>query len=273
MNNNNEIENNKLPNPLKGKRICLTGEFRIPQKKLYSRLKAVGVEIIDRVSDTRSYKEGDAIPPVKETTHFFIVGTNPNEDSIKRYELNKHDGYHAKMIGEEQLYEYLNGNYTEEDIVSDQVVKCLNIDINYYNWKAPIINGKEFLSRKSSPLEYDIEGKKNYISGKEIYIPETMGVEKSALKQIIGNLGGYANNEYFNETDMILLSNETLKKLEQGIKDEIIINIENQYNNSNRKIFNVQFTSEYDFLNWVKKRVKLYPDKSTLKLLDSIRLQ
>ena len=53
----------ELPNPLKGKRICLTGEFRMPQKELNAKLKAVGVSTIDRVSETRVYKEGDAIPP------------------------------------------------------------------------------------------------------------------------------------------------------------------------------------------------------------------
>ena len=66
-------------NPLKGKRICLTGEFRMNQKELNAKLKAVGVETIDRVSDTRVYKEGDAIPPVKETTSFFVVGSCHND--------------------------------------------------------------------------------------------------------------------------------------------------------------------------------------------------
>ena len=37
------------PNPLKGKRICLTGEFRIPPKELNAKLKAAGVDTIDRV--------------------------------------------------------------------------------------------------------------------------------------------------------------------------------------------------------------------------------
>ena len=70
------------PNPLKGKRICLTGEFRIPPKELNAKLKAAGVDTIDRVSDTRVYKEGDAIPPVKESTSFFVVGSNPNAMAI-----------------------------------------------------------------------------------------------------------------------------------------------------------------------------------------------
>lgn len=257
----------ELTNPLKGKRICLTGEFRMPQKELNAKLKAVGVETIDRVSDTRSYKEGEAIPPVKETTSFFIVGTNPNEDSMKRYALNEHDGYHAKMISEDTLYEYLNGRFTENDFVPDIVEKRLHIDISYYNWSAPIINGKTFVSRVSSPLKYDDEGKNNPIIQKEIFVPDIPGIDMGSFCQIIGNLGGYANKEYFDDTNMIMLSDETLRKLEQGVKDKVILEIEERYNKSNTKIFNIQFTSESDFIKWVKQRMEKYPDDSTIALL------
>ena len=257
----------ELTNPLKGKRICLTGEFRMPQKELNAKLKAVGVETIDRVSDTRSYKEGEAIPPVKETTSFFIVGTNPNEDSMKRYALNEHDGYHAKMISEDTLYEYLNGRFTENDFVPDIVEKRLHIDISYYNWSAPIINGKTFVSRVSSPLKYDDEGKNNPIIQKEIFVPDIPGIDMGSFCQIIGYLGGYANKEYFDDTNMIMLSDETLRKLEQGVKDKVILEIEERYNKSNTKIFNIQFTSESDFIKWVKQRMEKYPDDSTIALL------
>ena len=257
----------ELKNPLKGKRICLTGEFRMQQKELNAKLKAVGVDTIDRVSDTRTYKEGDAIPPVKETTSFFVVGKNPNEDSMKRYALNEHDGYHAKMITEDKLYDYLCGRFSEEDMVPDVVEKHLHIDISYYNWSAPTINGKTFVSRISSPLRYDDKGNINPISQKEIFVPDIHGVDMGAFCQIIGNLGGYANKEYFDDTNMILLSDETLKKLEQGIKDNVILNIEDRYNKSNTKIFNIQFTSESDFIEWVKHRMERYPDDSTIALL------
>lgn len=257
------------PNPLRGKRICLTGDFRMPQKELSAKLKAVGVDIVDRVSDTRSYKEGETIPPVKESTSYFVVGSNPNEDSLKRFALNEHDGYHAKMINEDKLYALLNGNYTKEDIVPDVVEKCLHIDISYYNWTAPIINGKTFVSRVSSPLEYDAEGRLNPISQKEIFVPNISGKEMGAVYQIIGNLGGYANKDYYDETNLIMLSDETLHKLEQGIKDDVILDIENRYNKSNTKIFNVQFTSESDFISWVKRRLEVFPDKSTNDLLKS----
>ena len=255
-------------NPLKGKRICLTGDFRMPQKELYAKLKSAGVETIDRVSDSRTYKEGETIPPVKESTSFFVVGNNPNEDSLKRFSLNEHDGYHAKMINEDKLYALLSGNYTDEDFVPDTVEKCLHLDINYYNWTAPVINGKTFVSRVSSPLHYDIEDKLNPISQKEIYVPAISGIDMGVFYQIIGNLGGYANKEYYDDTNLIMLSDKTLYKLEQGIKDEVILGIENRYNKSNTKIFNVQFTSESDFINWVKQRMIIFPDESTLSLLE-----
>ena len=85
--------------------------------------------------------------------------------------------------------------------------------------------------------------------------------------QMIGNLGGYANKEYYDDTNMIMLSDETLTKLEQGIKDEVILDIEKRYNSSNTKIFNIQFTSESEFINWVKQRMLVFPDESTITLL------
>ena len=257
-----------IPNPLKGKRVCLTGEFRLPYKELKAKLESVGVKTIDKVSDTRNYQETDAIPPVKEKTHFFIVGSNPNTESLKRHALNVHDGYHAKQIDEETLYNYINGNFTEEDLISDVIEKHISIDYGYYQWEAPNINGKTFASRVSSPLIFDFEGLTNPLSQKEIFVPEIPKIDTGVIRQLIGNFGGYANKEYYDDTNIIMLSDATLEKLKQGIKDEVIIKIEDKYNKSTSKIFNVQFTCESDFINWVKKRMNVFPDESTIALLE-----
>ena len=87
------------------------------------------------------------------------------------------------------------------------------------------------------------------------------------ILQIIGNFGGYANAEYFDDTNIIMLSGETLRLLEQGLKDDVIKQIEAQYNQSSTKMFNIQFTSEPDFILWVKKRMEKFPDESTMELL------
>lgn len=258
-----------IVNPLSGKRICLTGVFRMPQKELNSKLKAVGVDpkFINWVSDTRTYKEGDVIPPVKESTHFFVVGSTPNEDSLKRFALNEHDGFHAKMISEDKLYEYLAGQFTDEDMVPDVVEKKLHLDYSYYNWAPPIINGKTFITRVASPLSYDPECRSNPITRQEIYVPDFPGVDMNVFRQLIGNLGGYANKEFFDETNIVMLSDSTLNKLKQGIKDDVILGIENRYNKSNSKIFNIQFTSESDFINWAKIRMVKFSDESSKALM------
>ena len=37
-------------------------------------------------------------------------------------------------------------------------------------------------------------------------------------------------------------------------------------------MFNVQFTSEPDFIRWVKQRMELFPDESTIALLQKYEL-
>jgi hypothetical protein len=91
------------------------------------------------------------------------------------------------------------------------------------------------------------------------------------IRQLIGNFGGYANPEYYDDTNVVMLSDETLSLLEQGVKDDIIIQIENQYNESSAKMFDIQFTCESDFISWVKKRLEKYPDESTIALLEKYK--
>ena len=148
--------------------------------------------------------------------------------------------------------------------------------MSYYYWTPPVYSDEEDEDdegtgvRCSSPLVYS-DG--NPIYGMEIYVPNRPNKDMRVLRQIIGNFGGYANTEYFNETNVVMLSEETLRLLEQGIKDDVITNIEKQYNESSTKIFNIQFTSETDFICWVKKRLEKYPDESTKGLMDEYILR
>lgn len=257
--------------PLKDRHVCLTGNFRVPRKELKEKLMAVGAKGIkqqDRSEDDEEDGEKYRFSPTKYT-HFLVVGSEPNEEALKRVALNAHDGFHARTITEEKLYEYLLGQYTDEDMVPKKLKKCISIDMSYYRWEAPVINDVTFTSRLSSPLQYAEDGSGNPVARKEIYVPDTKGAD--ALRQLIGNFGGYGNAEYFDDTNVVMLSNETLEKLERGIKDDVIIDIESKYNNSNSNIFNVQFTSEADFIKWVKKRMGRLQDESTMALLEYYR--
>lgn len=90
----------------------------------------------------------------------------------------------------------------------------------------------------------------------------------SVFYQIIGNLGGYANKEYLDDTNMILLSDETIRKAEHGVKDDVVVEIEKYYAKSSIKFQNIQFIRESDFLGWVKRRLETAPDEGTRRLLE-----
>lgn len=251
-------------NPLKDRYVCLSGEFRVPDKKLRELLLSIGAK-----PKRREKEEENKITFRYDPTKYidvFVIGNNPKEDAIKRIALNKHDGFSPVVINEDKLYDYLDGRFSEEDIIPI-VKKQLILDISYYNWTPPIIKGKSFVSRVSSPLVYNKDAHDNPITQKEIYVPQKVDIYTDVLYQIIGNLGGYANKDYYDDTNLIMLSVDTLHNLEHGKKDDVIKYIENTYNNSDAIMFNVQFTSEPDFIKWVKRRMEIYPDESTIILL------
>lgn len=119
--------------------------------------------------------------------------------------------------------------------------------------------------RNSSSLVF---GEDNPICQKEIYVPNISGKNMGVLFQIIGNLGGYANKEYLDDTEIIMLSDETLRKLKQGVKDNVVAEVEKYYAKSTAKFQNIRFIRESDFLGWVKHRLVTAPDEGTRKLLE-----
>ena len=110
--------------------------------------------------------------------------------------------------------------------------------------------------RNSSSL---VLGEDNPICQKEMYVPDIPGKNTGVFYQIIGNMGAYANKEYLDDTNIILLPDETLRKLEQGVKDEVIQEIEKYYRKSSVRFQNIRFTCESDFLCWVKSRLARLP--------------
>ena len=119
--------------------------------------------------------------------------------------------------------------------------------------------------RNSSSIVY---GEDNPFCQKELFVPTIPGKNTAVFYQIIGNIGGYDNKEYLDDTDMVLLPDETLRKLEQGTKDEVALFLEKQYAKSSTKFLKLRFTTESDFLGWVKRRLEKSPDEGTLRLLD-----
>lgn len=241
---------------LKDLRISVVGKTAMSKKVLKEKLRQAGV---------KHNKNGEISLSHIKKADILVIASNPSEDEIKRISLNEHDGFYPTRISEEELYSILSGAVTRS---FDKIIKKINITYDYYNWEAPVIKDQVFVSKVSSPIIYDMTNGSNSLAGKEIFVPDFENVNMNIFRQLIGNIGGYANNEYYEDTNVVMLSDSTLAKLKQGIKDDTILTIEEAYNRGSSDEFNVQFTCESDFMKWIKVRLDKFPDKSSAALLD-----
>lgn len=241
-------------NPLTDRRVGFIGKFK------------------NRAALVRKVKEYGASPKSKDgltrDTQILVMGSEIKQELLNRLLCYEHDGWKPLKINETELDDIFKGRYHGYD-TPPVLKKKISIDMSYYNWVPPVFTDDEEDGstgiRCSSPLIY---GDDNPIYGMEIYVPNRANKDMGVLRQIIGNFGGFANTEYFEETNVVMLSGETLRLLEQGIKDDVITTIEKQYNESSANFFNIQFTSEPDFITWVKKRLEKFPDESTMVLVE-----
>ncbi len=240
-------------NPLVNRRVGFIGQFK-NRAALVKKVKEFGASDKSKDGLTRD-------------TQILVIGNNAKQEDLNRLRCYEHDGWKPLKISEQELLDIFKGHFTGYETPLNPT-KQVDIDMSYYNWIPPITseeNGDDETSvRCSSPLNY---GEDNPIYGMEIYVPDRADKNMGIIRQIIGNLGGYANTEYFDDTNVIMLSAETLQSLKKGIKDSTITQIEDKYNRSTSKMFNIQFTSEPDFIAWVEKRLEKFPDESTMTLL------
>lgn len=249
-------------NPLTDRRVGFIGTFKKPSRAaLIRKVKDYGA--------TKESKDG-----LTRDTQILVMGSNVKQEDLNRLLCYEHDGWKPLKISEAELLEIFNGHYSGYETPS-ALSKQISIDMSYYNWIPPVYkeddddeeeNGKDKKKciRCSSPLVF---GEGNPISGMEIYVPNRPNTDMSIIRQLIGNFGGFANAEYFDETTVVMLSTKTMHLLKQGIKDEVITNLEKQYNESSAMFFNIQFTCEPDFISWVKRIQEKFPDESTIELL------
>ena len=240
-------------NPLTDRRVGFIGKFK-NRAALVKKVKELGASDKSKDGLTRD-------------TQILVMGSDVKQEDFNRLLCYEHDGWKPLKITEVDLQEIFTGHYAgfETPAIAK---KQVSLDMSYYNWTPPILSDEDSDEdsgiRCSSPLIY---GDDNPIYGMEIFVPNRPNADMGIIRQLIGNFGGYANADYYDDTNIIMLSGETLRLLEQGLKDDVIKQIEAQYNQSSTKMFNIQFTSEPDFILWVKKRMEKFPDESTMELL------
>ncbi len=197
-------------NPLTNRRVGFIGKFK-NRADLVRKVKQFGASEKSKVGLTRD-------------TQILVIGSDVKQETLNRLLCYEHDGWKPLKIRETDLEEIFKGHYKGYETPA-VLQKQISIDMSYYNWVPPVFSKDENEDeddkgiRCSSPLIY---GDDNPIYGMEIFVPNRMNTDMGILRQIIGNYGGYANTEYFDETNIVMLSEETLRLLEQGNKDNVI---------------------------------------------------
>ena len=222
-------------NPFYDRKVVITGEFSIERKALATRLKKMGADI-----DTGITKK----------THFVLIGEDPGPAKIEKLEKLIHDGFNIRKLYECDIEAIFEGQW-EQYASSSEMKKSL--DFTY----------EHFLSHHKG-----FDGLVNHISTRTIYAGKNLAGERMYFAQILGNLGAYCDNTIDNDTDICLLSDATLAKLQFGEKDDTIKYIQDTYNADKSITFDWSFISENEVLDYCKRRCEAYDDEVTMGLFE-----
>lgn len=220
--------------PFYDRKLVITGEFDIDRKELAKMLKAVGADIDTAIS---------------KKTNFVLIGEAPGPAKMAKLDKLIHDGFPIRKLYQEDLNRILAGDY-DSYRVEKTVAKDLDFTMKHY-------------------LKHHInfDNGKNVISLKELFYGKGFAGNFDLFNQITGNLGAAGDNiQIYPETNIILLSDSTLSKLEKGEKDETIQYIQNYYNSNKSIVFDFKFLSESDVLQFCKERCERCGDELTMDM-------
>lgn len=119
--------------------------------------------------------------------------------------------------------------------------------------------------------EFLTTSKSNPFYEKNIFFTQGLRTTKYTEFQIIGNLGGLANDyEFSAETDYYIIADSIIKDLQTGKIDEQLQQLEKKINAKGKKHEKLKIISETAFLNHVKKRCDETNDNVTLDLINRV---
>jgi hypothetical protein len=199
--------------PFTERSVCLLGS--VP-KSLQQRIVALGANI----------KQG-----LSRNVHYVVLGRNASADAAENLRQLAYNGYTPKVLNENDIEDILQGHYSPY-IVPEQITKDLHLTLQHY------LNN-----------QFRYEGSMNPLYTKELYLAPDVPAD---LYQMLGNRGVYANTYIDDTTDVLVISDASLKRLHEGQTDDSLRYIEQQYNQSRAQAFRFPMTSEGELLSWLR---------------------
>ena len=237
-------KNTDTHNPLYGRRIAILGSYSLEEEK------QIRYEFHKRGAIMNAKKDGRYL--LTRTTHYCIIGRNATQEELDKITDFEYDGYYVRRVPIDEytkLFAKDLGEYaTEKDIKRN-----LKINKKYLSYK-------RFVPKQSG---------RNPFYEKEIFIGDDLSGNVDIFSQMIGNIGGYANREFFDDTQMILFSDKTVERLMHEETDDTVTKVEQIYNAATDSLgfFNYSLTTESQILQWISEHCKESGDTVTLDLL------
>ena len=225
---------------LTGIRFALIGDFTAKKSELTKKLVKYG---------------GDKKTTISKESNVVVMGTHPKEKDIEKLDILKHDGFDIPRITEKDLIDILEKRNISFSF--PKVTKKVIIDYDF------IFDPKYRCLKKISK-----DGITHCLGNREIFVYRN-DAKIHFLWQIIGNLAGSARPTFDPyDTDYIMLDKLTIEQLRNGVKDDLILLIEDTYNKSKSEKFNYKFIREAEFMDFAKDRSERVHDNITLDLIN-----
>lgn len=220
--------------PFYDRNIVITGVFRQERKE-------IAIFFRNRLG-------ADINTSITKRTHFVLIGEDPGPSKIEKIDKLIHDGYNIRKLYQSDIDAILSGEW-EGYHVAKEVKKQLDFTIDHYRRHC-----------------ITFEGMNNIIATKELFFGKNFSGNIDLLRQITGNLGAFGDTDIYPETNICVLSDNTIELLSHGTKDETIAYIEDYYNNRNSITFDFSFLSESAILDYCRRRCEWCGDKITMSL-------
>lgn len=247
-------EKTTYPHILSGRKVVIVGFGKLEKKQLKECIEELGGIVVDAVSKNVSY---------------VFLGEKSNKNKIEEISKLRYNGYSIPVLGKDEIELLLSDSTKNLNKYSNDTAGIKNLDFTMEHFqknKMKMYPNGEI----SIPDMNKEEGVRkeffNPFSMKYFYYKAEGTKEFFHLSQLIGNLGGCLEKEITTDTQVYILSDSTLKKLERGEKDDTILYIQDSYNNSKAVTFDLTFTSLSEVLTFISLFIDKFREKSTIDL-------
>lgn len=216
-----EMETTAEALPLEGRSVCMLGSFGLPAREIMKRLTKLGADCRPALKMSRN-------------VHYVLVGRGAPTDQMEYLDALAFHGYRPRVLEEPDLMRLLAG-HVKEYVVPRQIEKHLQL-----TWQHHLQNHLQLTAGTNS------------LYTKELFVPATVAARHPLLLTRLGERGVYANAYIDDTTDVLVVSDGSLQRLQEGLTDGTLQQIEDTYNQSHAQTYRYVTLAESELMAWLE---------------------